>query len=48
MDELFLRLLCRMVEIGVILSFRVTKDKVYIIIKNNRPRSWRLRVAVIC
>ena len=33
MDELFLRLLCRMVEIGVILSFRVTKDKVYIIIK---------------
>ena len=33
MDELFLRLLCRMVEIGAILSFRVTKDKVYIIIK---------------
>lgn len=33
MDELFLRLLCCMVEIGVILSFRVTKDKVYIIIK---------------
>ena len=33
MDNLFLRLLCRMVEIGAILSFRVTKDKVYIIIK---------------
>ena len=33
MNELFLRLLCRMVEAGVILSFRVTKDKVYIIIK---------------
>ncbi len=33
MDYSFLRFLCRMVEAGVILSFRVTKDKVYIIIK---------------
>ena len=33
MDDLFLRFLCRMVEIGTILSFRVTKEKVYIIIK---------------
>ena len=34
MNYLFLQLLCQMVEIGLILSFRVTKDKVYIIIKN--------------
>ena len=40
MDYSFLRLLCRLVEVGVIISFRVTKDKVYIIIKNNRPQSW--------
>ena len=33
MDYSFLRLLCRFVKIGVIISFRVTKDKVYIIIK---------------
>lgn len=33
MDYLFLRLLCRLVELGVIISFRVTKNKVYIIIK---------------
>ena len=33
MNELFLHLLLHMVEIGAILSFRVTKDKVYIIIK---------------
>lgn len=33
MDYSFLRLLCRLVEVGVIISFRVTKDKVYIIIK---------------
>ncbi len=33
MDYSFLRLLYRMVESGVILSFRVTKDKVYIIIR---------------
>ena len=47
MDYSFLYLLCRMVEFGMILSFRVTKDKVYIIIKNNRPYSWQLLVAVI-
>lgn len=29
----FLRLLYRLVEFGAILSFRVTKDKIYIIIK---------------
>ena len=33
MNELFLHLLLRMVEIGAILSSRVTEDKVYIIIK---------------
>ena len=33
MDYSFLRLLCRLVEVGVIISFRVTNDKVYIIIK---------------
>ncbi len=29
----FLRLLCRLVELGAVRSFRVTKDKIYIIIK---------------
>ena len=29
----FLRLLLRLVNVGFILSFRVTKDKIYIIIK---------------
>ncbi len=33
MDFYFLRLLLRLVENGAINSFRVTKDKVYIIIK---------------
>ena len=38
MDIVILRLLLRMVEQGIVISFRVTRDKVYIIIKNNRPR----------
>lgn len=29
----FLRLLCRLVELGAVHSFRVTQDKIYIIIK---------------
>lgn len=29
----FLRLLLHMVELGAVYSFRVTKDKIYIIIK---------------
>jgi len=29
----FLRLLLRLVEFGAVYSFRVTKDKIYIIIK---------------
>ena len=29
----FLRLLCRLVELGAVRSFRVTQDKIYIIIK---------------
>ena len=33
MDLDFLHLLHLLVEFGVILSFRVTKDKIYIIIK---------------
>ncbi len=33
MNDAFVRLLLRLVELGAILSFRVTKDKVYIIIK---------------
>ena len=33
MDIVILRLLLRMVEQGIVISFRVTKDKVYIIIK---------------
>lgn len=33
MDIRFLRLLLHFVEFGAISSFRVTKDKVYIIIK---------------
>ena len=33
MDLLVLRLLLALVEQGVILSFRVTKDKIYLIIK---------------
>ena len=33
MDFHFLRILLHLVEIGAINSFRVTKDKVYIIIK---------------
>ena len=33
MDFTFLRLLCALVEQGIVTSFRVTKDKIYIIIK---------------
>ena len=33
MDIVILRLLLRMVEQGIVISFRVTRDKVYIIIK---------------
>ena len=33
MDFDFLRLLLRLVELGALHSFRVTKDKIYIIIK---------------
>mgnify|MGYP001217033220 CR=1 FL=1 len=33
MDFMILRLLLQMVEQGVVISFRVTKDKIYIIIK---------------
>ena len=33
MDLHFLRLLLHLVEQGIVISFRVTKDKVYIIIK---------------
>ena len=33
MDYTFLRLLCRLVEMGAINSLRVTKDKIYIVIK---------------
>ena len=33
MDFTILRLLFRMVEQGIVISFRVTKDKIYIIIK---------------
>ncbi len=29
----FLRLLCRLVELGAVYSFRVTQDKIYITIK---------------
>ena len=33
MDFSVIRLLCRLVEQGMVISFRVTKDKIYIIIK---------------
>ena len=33
MDINFLILLSRLVEIGIVSSFRVTKDKIYVIIK---------------
>ncbi len=33
MEFQFLRVLYHLVELGAILSFRVTKDKIYIIIK---------------
>ena len=33
MDFSFLHLLYKLVELGTIYSFRVTKDKIYIIIK---------------
>ena len=33
MDLHFLRLLLRLVEQGIVISFRVTKDKIYISIK---------------
>ena len=33
MEFYFLRLLYQLVELGAVYSFRVTKDKVYIIIK---------------
>ncbi len=33
MEISFLRLLCRLVELGAVRSFRVTKDRIYIIIK---------------
>ena len=33
MEVSFISLLCELVEIGVISSFRVTKDKLYIIVK---------------
>lgn len=37
MDFTFLRFLFYLVEQEIIISFRVTKDKIYVIIKNNRP-----------
>ena len=40
MDLLVLRLLLALVEQGVILSFRVTKDKIYLIIKKYPPLMW--------
>ncbi len=33
MDLHILHLFCRLVEAGIISSFRVTKDKIYVIIK---------------
>lgn len=33
MDFSVIRLLCRLVEQGIVIPFRVTKDKIYIIIK---------------
>ena len=33
MEFAFLRFLCELVENGVLSSFRVTKDKIYLIIK---------------
>ena len=39
MDFTILRFLFYLVEQEIIISFRVTKDKIYVIIKNNRPRS---------
>lgn len=33
MDFSVICLLCRLVEQGIVISFRVTKDKIYIIIK---------------
>lgn len=33
MDFSVIRLLCRLVEQDIVISFRVTKDKIYIIIK---------------
>ncbi len=33
MDFMILRLLLQLVEQGVVISFRVTKDKIYVIIK---------------
>ena len=33
MDLSILRLLCRLVELGVISSLRITQDKIYIVIK---------------
>ena len=33
----FLRLLLRLVELGAVHSSRVTQEKIFIIIENNRP-----------
>ena len=47
MKKELILLLLSLKEMGIVSSITVTKTMIIIRIKNNRPFSWQLRVAVI-